>query len=134
MSFIFLTGDPAIDIMGEDLDFPFALTSTGDLATVSGEENLESALLARGLVRKGEVAHRPLYGALEEEHQGSLADDTTFAEQRADLIAQYNREDRVTNVRVDVSESSDGSGKVVATVHAGTRTGVAVGPLEVPLT
>jgi hypothetical protein len=133
MKFQFLVGDPAIDFLKEDLDWPFSIDSTNDLAAVSGEENIESALLARGIVAKREIPHRPLYGAFEEKFENAPADGTTFAEQRANLLAQYNRESRVTGVRVNVEESSDGSGKVVAVVHAGVRTGVAIGPLEVPL-
>lgn len=131
--FVFLTGDPSLDLLKEDIDFPFALTSTGDLAMVSGEENLETALIARALVRKGEVSHRPQYGAYNLNHQGGLADDTTLSELRAELLGQYNREDRVTNVRVDVAESTTQPGKVFATVHAGSRTGVDIGPLSIPL-
>lgn len=133
MPFIFVTGDPSIDILRVDIAWPFSLTSTGDLATVEGEENLESALLSRAIVSKGEVPHRPLYGAFDENKQGALSDDTTFAEQRADLLAQYNREDRVTNVKVTVAESAVQPGQTVGVITAGVRTGVSIGPLEVPL-
>ncbi len=47
----------------EDPEDPLRITATGDLAVVSGRENVRAALRRRVVVAAGELLHRPEYGA-----------------------------------------------------------------------
>jgi phage baseplate assembly protein W len=100
--------DPKRAFYREDIRFPFVLTSRGDLETVTGEENLEQAIVERASTVRGELEHRRLYGLsnLDESENGpNIA--TAHAALQGELLEQYKRDSRIEDVSVTVEESDD---------------------------
>lgn len=123
---LFVDPDPELEELKEDLAWPFALNTAGDLATVRGKENLESALVARGCTPLGDLPHRERYGLDLEDCTGgpSVVEEHAIIEAR--LLEQYLREPRVENVTVTVVQDPAEPSDTVARVHGYARTGVPV--------
>lgn len=133
MASIFTVDDPDVALFGEDLAFPFALTGTGDLATVSGQDNLVAALTDRAITRRGEIPHRPNYGVDFDEFQNAPAIEEEYVLLQARLLEQYLREDRLEAVTVDVVPDPSNSGDTQVYVRGTVRNGEGVAatiPLE----
>ena len=125
----FLPDSLDVEIHGRDLAWPFALDGNGDLAEVSGEANLLSALPIRAVTGRGEVPLFPDDGIDLEDFQGGVATAGERASLAARLIEQYRRDDRLQTVRVTVDE--DGA-DVIAHIDAVARTGRALESIDVP--
>ncbi len=120
---LFLNPDPVIEVLKRDLAWPWRLDGRGDLATVEGVANLEAALEHRAITGKGEIPHRPAYGMDWEDMQAAPSVVETWATLEARLLEQYDRERRVEQLRVDVSEDPSVPGDVVARVSGFATTG-----------
>jgi hypothetical protein len=118
----FTPDDPAIEIHGVDLAWPFALDGNGDLATVSGEENTLSALPIRAVTGLGEVPIFPDDGVDLEDMQNGLVTDDERAAARGRMIAQYRREDRIESVTI-TADDGDEPGDTVFHLDAHMRSG-----------
>lgn len=126
---VFIPDDSDVAVHGEDLAWPFALDGNGDLAVVSGEANLVSALPIRAVTGRGEVPLFPDDGIDLDDFQGGVGSDAERAALAARLIEQYRRDDRLRTVRVTVAEDGEW---VVAHLDAIARTGRALDPVDVP--
>ena len=110
----FLVDDPEIAAYGEDLFWPFDLTSSGDLRAIDGAENLRQAMEIRAVTGRGEVLYQPLDGIDFDEFENGVADDISAVKLRARLVDQYQtREDRLTDVAVTVTTSGESTSAVM---------------------
>jgi hypothetical protein len=120
---LFVDPDPEIDLLREDLAWPFDLDETGDLRGVSGIPNVESAMTARAITGKREIPHRPNYGLDVEDLQGGPNCEEENSALEARLLDQYQRDPRIENVRVDVAvdeaEPADTVARARATLVSG---------------
>lgn len=118
----FIPDDPAIEIHGEDLAFPFVLDGNGDLAVISGEANTMSALPIRAITGLREIPLFPEDGVDLEDMQNGLVTDDERAAATARLLAQFRREDRIESLRVTAGDGDD-PGDTVFSLEAKLRGG-----------
>lgn len=122
---VFLEDDPIVAALGADLAWPLALDGNGDLAEVSGFENLLSALPLRAITPRGSVPHRPLDGFNNEEFQNGPMAEEENAVIQARMLEQYGeREDRLTAISIEIAETVEGDTR--AFIRANSIVGQAV--------
>lgn len=127
MQRFFTEPDQKKNFYREDVRFPFALTTTGDLATVTGPENLRQAIQERIVTPLGEVEHRTEYGTRLDEEQGAPLGDARIAVTQAEILSQMQREKRLQDVAVFVeTDDTDATAFVESTAKDGQFAGVAI--------
>lgn len=96
----------------------FLVTSTGDLDTISGLENVQNALFHRLITSPGSLIHRPNYGVGIKDFQNSINDIENQRRLALRIQEQYEldpRVEEVLGVRVDVGDLTPE--KIIVTVR-----------------
>lgn len=105
----FLPDDPDERLFGRDIAFPFALTATGDLATVVGEDNVMQALPTRAMTVLGEIPVFPDDGLDLDELEGTPSVEVMRALIRARVQTQFQRDDRLESLVVTTEDGPAGA-------------------------
>lgn len=104
-----------------DPDGDIALTNTGDLATVTGVANLQTALPRRCCVSPGTLVHRPDFGGgLIDQVSAPVSIDKRSAI-ASDLRRNLLRDARLSEARVAVSRPAAGRGDLEVRASARIR-------------
>lgn len=93
----------------------FVASSTGDLQTIKGINNLKQALNNRLITMSGSLAHRPTYGIGIQRYQGmtvTIEDQRQIALDIEDQFTQEKRIEKVTSVRVIANDNDTGISKI----------------------
>lgn len=126
---VFIDSDPTADFFGEDVAWPFEENVNGDLKVVQGLACLEQGLWTPVATLPGEVKIAPLLGLDFSEHQNAPNVGAEHLGLRADLLGQYQREDRIDDVTVEIVADEDSA---VAQIKGVAKDGSPVG-VDVPL-
>jgi len=124
----FLPSDPSELLFGADFKFPFELTPEGGLREVVGEDNVMQALPIRAVTRRGAIAVYPDDGLDLDDLQNGVGTDVDRAVLKARVLSQYQREDRLVSLSVDVRDGENGPGDTLVSLHADLPNGKTVTP------
>lgn len=122
-SLVWTDPDPELEELKEDLALPLRLDSNGDLATIRGLPNLESALECRAVTHRGELVHRPDYGQDWEDMEAAPSVEQTWATIEARTLDNFRGEKRVDNLAVEVVQDPLEPGDTIVRLTGVARTG-----------
>lgn len=106
------------EVLGTDIIHRSDLqrAATGDLATVSGMDNLRIALFHRLVTVPGTIVHRPSYGVGIKRYQNAVASLANQRKIALDIQANFLAEDRLTGVKsvsFEVNEKNPAMTKLI---------------------